>query len=130
MRKNWIYHNSNIVLSIFNIKNSFNISFFWLSSWWWSKSSKVVFLIEKHYFLLKIICFQKITSFFQSHFSQICSLKNIFDLRPLPLDIWYIIYHIWYMIYDISYMIYHLSLIHIWRCRRSTLCRSRWSPYH
>ena len=23
-----------------------------------------------------------------------------------------------------------LSLIHIWRCRRSTLCRSRWSPYH
>ena len=22
-----------------------------------------------------------------------------------------------------------LSLIHIWRCRRSTLCRSRWSPY-
>ena len=25
---------------------------------------------------------------------------------------------------------YRLSLIHIWRCRRSTLCRSRWSPYH
>ena len=25
---------------------------------------------------------------------------------------------------------YSLSLIHIWRCRRSTLCRSRWSPYH
>ena len=25
---------------------------------------------------------------------------------------------------------YCLSLIHIWRCRRSTLCRSRWSPYH
>ena len=24
----------------------------------------------------------------------------------------------------------YLSLIHIWRCRRSTLCRSRWSPYH
>ena len=23
-----------------------------------------------------------------------------------------------------------LSLINIWRCRRSTLCRSRWSPYH
>ena len=23
-----------------------------------------------------------------------------------------------------------LSLIHIRRCRRSTLCRSRWSPYH
>ena len=24
----------------------------------------------------------------------------------------------------------YLSLIHIWRCRRSTLCRSRWSPDH
>ena len=24
----------------------------------------------------------------------------------------------------------HLSLIHIWRCRRSYACRSRWSPYH
>ena len=23
-----------------------------------------------------------------------------------------------------------LSLIHIWRCRRDVLCRSRWSPYH
>ena len=27
-------------------------------------------------------------------------------------------------------MVLILSLIHIWRCRRSTLCRSRWSPYH
>ena len=27
-------------------------------------------------------------------------------------------------------IVYGLSLIHIWRCRRSTLCRSRWSPYH
>ena len=24
----------------------------------------------------------------------------------------------------------NLSLIHIWRCRRSYACRSRWSPYH
>ena len=24
----------------------------------------------------------------------------------------------------------YLSLIHIWRCRRSYACRSRWSPYH
>ena len=24
----------------------------------------------------------------------------------------------------------HLSLIHIWRCRRNSACRSRWSPYH
>ena len=25
---------------------------------------------------------------------------------------------------------YVLSLIHIWRCRRYAVCRSRWSPYH
>ena len=25
---------------------------------------------------------------------------------------------------------FRLSLIHIWRCRRYSLCRSRWSPYH
>ena len=31
---------------------------------------------------------------------------------------------------DILESVQHLSLIHIWRCRRSTLCRSRWSPYH
>ena len=24
----------------------------------------------------------------------------------------------------------NLSLIHIWRCRRYAVCRSRWSPYH
>ena len=30
---------------------------------------------------------------------------------------------------DVVYL-HTLSLIHIWRCRRSTLCRSRWSPYH
>ena len=33
-------------------------------------------------------------------------------------------------IYSIIDVISNLSLIHIWRCRRSTLCRSRWSPYH
>eukprot|EP00826_Nyctotherus_ovalis_P065842 TRINITY_DN9694_c0_g1_i19.p1 TRINITY_DN9694_c0_g1~~TRINITY_DN9694_c0_g1_i19.p1 ORF type:complete len:373 (-),score=120.89 TRINITY_DN9694_c0_g1_i19:25-1119(-) len=27
-------------------------------------------------------------------------------------------------------VVMRLSLIHICRCRRSTLCRSRWSPYH
>ena len=28
------------------------------------------------------------------------------------------------------YAVKKLSLIHIWRCRRYSLCRSRWSPYH
>ena len=30
----------------------------------------------------------------------------------------------------VSFTYLHLSLIHIWRCRRSYACRSRWSPYH
>ena len=30
----------------------------------------------------------------------------------------------------VEQVMYDLSLIHILRCRRSTLCRSRWSPYH
>ena len=35
----------------------------------------------------------------------------------------------WLEQWDEDRLVY-LSLIHIWRCRRSTLCRSRWSPYH
>ena len=31
---------------------------------------------------------------------------------------------------DSSIILYIQSLIHIWRCRRSYACRSRWSPYH
>eukprot|EP00826_Nyctotherus_ovalis_P048217 TRINITY_DN5652_c0_g10_i2.p1 TRINITY_DN5652_c0_g10~~TRINITY_DN5652_c0_g10_i2.p1 ORF type:complete len:331 (+),score=60.28 TRINITY_DN5652_c0_g10_i2:823-1815(+) len=30
----------------------------------------------------------------------------------------------------ISHKVLHLSLIHICRCRRYAVCRSRWSPYH
>ena len=33
--------------------------------------------------------------------------------------------------YQLSIFIHmYLSLIHIWRCRRYAVCRSRWSPYH
>ena len=41
---------------------------------------------------------------------------------------------LWWLITCISSLvtqiILKLSLIHIWRCRRSYACRSRWSPYH
>ena len=30
----------------------------------------------------------------------------------------------------LAFALVSLSLIHIWRCRRSYACRSRWSPYH
>ena len=36
----------------------------------------------------------------------------------------------WPLLYTYKHTCRYLSLIHIWRCRRSTLCRSRWSPYH
>ena len=40
----------------------------------------------------------------------------------------------WYVFHNTCTLnlldVFPLSLIHIWRCRRSTLCRSRWSPYH
>ena len=32
--------------------------------------------------------------------------------------------------FDIGFFTLYLSLIHIWRCRRYAVCRSRWSPYH
>ena len=36
----------------------------------------------------------------------------------------------WSNAHHVTWINNELSLIHIWRCRRSTLCRSRWSPYH
>ena len=32
--------------------------------------------------------------------------------------------------WSIPNLVQGLSLIHIWRCRRYAVCRSRWSPYH
>ena len=37
---------------------------------------------------------------------------------------------IWYLFANNVKIHLGLSLIHIWRCRRYSLCRSRWSPYH
>ena len=34
------------------------------------------------------------------------------------------------IIVSATYPTQSLSLIHIWRCRRTPRCRSRWSPYH
>ena len=45
--------------------------------------------------------------------------------RPLDSEYFYLL---WSLRYSLASTV--LSLIHIWRCRRSTLCRSRWSPYH
>ena len=48
-----------------------------------------------------------------------CTVCSVYVILTLYVD-------------QVRFVIYFafLSLIHIWRCRRSTLCRSRWSPYH
>ena len=45
-------------------------------------------------------------------------------------DACYVSFPLYMATFIIIIIIMFLSLIHIWRCRRSTLCRSRWSPYH
>ena len=56
-----------------------------------------------------------------------CWLGHLTRKNPSP--IWPIMCW-WDVNQSINQSINQLSLIHIWRCRRSTLCRSRWSPYH
>ena len=58
--------------------------------------------------------------------NQLTVLKKIYE------DLWdikFISLKMYYSDNDLLLMEY-LSLIHIWRCRRSYACRSRWSPYH
>ena len=62
--------------------------------------------------------------------------QRIFWFKILK-DIWYFVVLIFRLFASIcwNFMLteekkHRLSLIHIWRCRRYSLCRSRWSPYH
>ena len=49
-----------------------------------------------------------------------------FIIKPWKYNPWKLVVE-----WDASALSYiTLSLIHIWRCRRSYACRSRWSPYH
>ena len=59
-------------------------------------------------------------------------LSNISSdlLIPLQLNlVWWHIINSWIVLWK-DWLALLLSLIHIWRCRRDVLCRSRWSPYH
>ena len=66
-----------------------------------------------------------------------CKLSRMRHVLPLEMsitervDVWNVtkVYFVYIAREESKHSIY-LSLIHIWRCRRSTLCRSRWSPYH
>ena len=64
---------------------------------------------------------------------QLCEFSHIFRVNILWCGshcgsdgtLW-----LWRTAFVVFWVTLNLSLIHIWRCRRSTLCRSRWSPYH
>ena len=66
-----------------------------------------------------------------SHFTRLLIFPVLKDLRTTNLFVFllYATKSVEFFLFS-SYSWYNLSLIHIWRCRRSTLCRSRWSPYH
>ena len=56
--------------------------------------------------------------------SAIQLIKNIWTSSKFQLPRARIFHH------ERKQAVHTLSLIHIWRCRRSYACRSRWSPYH
>ena len=80
------------------------------------------------------------TAFSRTSFgmSVTCSVLYVFNrvtVKPLELNPFWIVFAAFFEHgYNTSLLLFLLSLllslIHIWRCRRSTLCRSRWSPYH
>ena len=61
------------------------------------------------------------------HFSKFCqySLETVFFEPVQVLYQSFVSTAKWHITSPV-----YLSLIHIWRCRRSYACRSRWSPYH
>ena len=68
----------------------------------------------------QMVCLQKLSRF-----------TKTFQVALLPCYLGFSVSFSAHLILSFSPEQLHiLSLIHIWRCRRSTLCRSRWSPYH
>ena len=54
-----------------------------------------------------------------------------FSTNAINVHMWFLSSHANYcVIHSVTCTVHELSLIHIWRCRRSHKCRSRWSPYH
>ena len=54
------------------------------------------------------------------------SMARLFPAPQTPIHTW----QCKEVATDMWDVLQRLSLIHIWRCRRSYACRSRWSPYH
>ena len=80
---------------------------------------------------LKISCGFSFISFFFSHFFRKRYGALIEKKNHVNYSNWCAFWYFYLRFINISHFFFTpLSLIHIWRCRRSTLCRSRWSPYH
>ena len=57
-------------------------------------------------------------------------IVTVLNMRARGMAMYSIPLFAWSIFVTAFLLLLSLSLIHIWRCRRSTLCRSRWSPYH
>ena len=113
------------------------------STWWWLVT---LFTLEWHscWLFLKSSSHSSLFKCFQSlrvpscwNFNQFFNNSAFFYFSPLCVFKCLLISHELLCSSKYCDWIYYLcpqhsplSLIHIWRCRRSTLCRSRWSPYH
>ena len=93
----------------------------------WPPPPSWIFEIAKFYWLLESRGWRRISRPNFVKFGQsVAKTLRFFDFsRWRPSPSW--ISKSWTFI---CWRYLELSLIHIWRCRRSTLCRSRWSPYH
>ena len=83
----------------------------------------------------KLLTFLTHRFFFDVPFTNFCLCLVLFVLVVTVYLIIYCLIIITFieLVKDFDYqfsLCYCLSLIHIWRCRRSYACRSRWSPYH
>ena len=104
----FLHFYNNSLLKCFNF---LSLQFFNTSILWHSNSSTLQFFNNS--------IFQQFNSS-TSHFFNTSFFNNL-NLQLFSSSILQLL---------IPSILLFLSLIHIWRCRRYAVCRSRWSPYH
>eukprot|EP00826_Nyctotherus_ovalis_P046900 TRINITY_DN5339_c0_g3_i1.p1 TRINITY_DN5339_c0_g3~~TRINITY_DN5339_c0_g3_i1.p1 ORF type:complete len:429 (-),score=120.77 TRINITY_DN5339_c0_g3_i1:15-1301(-) len=81
----------------------------------------------------KLIC-KKVKLLLLALYTHFTNIWNLLNLTCIVLSVIICIYWLMfighYNSFDVTPDILNLSLIHICRCRRYAVCRSRWSPYH
>ena len=108
---------------------SWLLNFFWIFSFFFSKR-KNIYLLEVNIMDFKVnfsLCFT-LTPYLPWMNRIFIDILNILKLWLISFQNKKPLRKFLKMTY--FYKVILLSLIHIWRCRRYSLCRSRWSPYH